>query len=184
MKNNITKVHSTGFNQALELLSIDKNTKNRRRKKKKTKNHKKIESSDVTLFYSDKHTILSCLSTVPTLITCTNHLLSSHSKAAILVKSHSISRKARNKLIKQVNGNGKKTFCVSHWNLGSKNWVKKRNQIQALVDQKQPDFLFISEANLDELTPNHESLIQGYSITLPKTVKINQTARLVLAIQG
>ena len=95
-------------------------------------------------------------------------------------KSHFISNKTRNKLIKQMNGNGKNAISVSHWNLGSKKWTNKRNQIQALVDQNQADIIFISEANLDELTPVYESLIQGYNITLPKTVSKNGTARLVM----
>ena len=93
---------------------------------------------------------------------------------------HSISNKRRNNLIKQSNGNGKNTLTICHWNLGSKLWKNKRNQIQALVDQDNPDVLFISEANLDESTTPHESLIQGYNITLPKTVTRNGTARLVL----
>ena len=94
--------------------------------------------------------------------------------------THSISRKQRNKIIKQKNGNGKKSLSICHWNLGSKKWKNKRNQIQALVDSNNCDLIFISEANLDELTPAHESLITGYEITLPKTVIRNGTARLVL----
>ena len=43
-----------------------------------------------------------------------------------------------------------------------------------------PDLIFISEANLDELTPLYDSLITGYTITMPKTVTRNGTARLVL----
>ena len=93
---------------------------------------------------------------------------------------HSISNKERNSLIKQTNGNGKNTLSISHWNLGSKLWKNKRNLIQALVDQANPDILFISEANLDNVTPPHESLISGYNITRPKTVTRNGTARLIL----
>ena len=93
---------------------------------------------------------------------------------------HSLSRKLRNKLIKQINGNGKNSLLISHWNLGAKKWCNKRNQIQALVDTDNPDVLFISEANLDELTPSHEKFITGYEITLPKTVTRNGTARLIL----
>ena len=93
---------------------------------------------------------------------------------------HSLSRKMRNKAVKQVNGNGKNSLLISHWNLGSKKWINKINQIQALVDTDNPDVLFISEANLDESTPLHETIIEGYEITLPKTVVRNGTARLVL----
>ena len=82
--------------------------------------------------------------------------------------------------MKQINGNGKSALAICHWNLGSRKWRNKRNNIQALIDQEAPDILFISEANLDESTPSHESLIIGYNITLPKTVTRNKTARLVL----
>ena len=82
--------------------------------------------------------------------------------------------------MKQINGNGKNTLSICHWNLGSKMWRNKLNQIQALVDQDSPDIIFISEANLEEETPPHESLIIGYNITMPKTVTRNKTARLVL----
>ena len=94
--------------------------------------------------------------------------------------THSISRKKRNKIIKQKNGNGKNSLSICHWNLGSKKWKNKRNQIQALVDSNNCDLIFISEANLDKSTPTYESLITGYKITLPKTVIRNGTARLVL----
>ena len=91
-----------------------------------------------------------------------------------------LSNKEMNKLIKQQHGNGKNSLIICHWNLGSKKWKNKLNQIQALVDQNNADLIFISEANLDEMTPLHESIISGYNITLPKTVVRNGTARLVL----
>ena len=48
--------------------------------------------------------------------------------------------------MKQYNGNGKNSISVSHWNLGSKKWSNKRNNIQVLADQNQADIIFISEA--------------------------------------
>ena len=112
-------------------------------------------------------------------VTTVSHL-SQASTVQQVTHSHSISRKRRNKLIKQKNGNGKNSLVISHWNLGSKKWSNKQNQIQALVDQCKPDLLFISEANLDEMTPLHESLISGYNITKPKTITRNGTSRLIL----
>ena len=103
-----------------------------------------------------------------------------HHSTILTSQAHCSSRKMRNKQIKQVNGNGKNSLQISHWNLGSKKWTNKRNQIQAYVDTVNPDVMFISEANLDEMTPLHESLITGFDITLPKTVQINGTARLVM----
>ena len=70
------------------------------------------------------------------------------------------------------------SFLIGIWD--RKKWQNKKNQIQALVDSDNPDVMFISEANLDELTPPHEKLIAGYNITLPNTVTRNGTARLVL----
>ena len=96
------------------------------------------------------------------------------------IKQFSISRKCRNNKIKQLNGNGKKMINICYWNLGSKNWTKKRNQIQALADQFNPDILVISEANLNPETPLYESQIQGYQITFPKSTSINMTARIIM----
>ena len=58
--------------------------------------------------------------------------------------------------------------------------MNKRHQIQLLVDQSSPDLLYISEANLDELTPVYECIIEGYTIIKPKTITRNNTSRLVL----
>ena len=151
-----------------------------KKKKKKMKNTKIKYLSNVTLVEEVKCTKLFSQST--------NLFASSHSHlfrgtalhSTLVSDFHSISNKRRNNLIKQMNGNGKNSLSICHWNLGSKKWRNKRNQIQALADQDNPDVIFISEANLDDLTPPHESLISGYNITLPKTVTRNGTARLVL----
>ena len=115
-----------------------------------------------------------------TAVTAVTAVIASPVTCSTVSISHSISNKRRNNLIKQSNGNGKSSLSICHWNLGSKKWKNKRNQIQALVDQDNPDVMFISEANLDDLTLPHESLISGYNITLPKTVTRNGTAQIVL----
>ena len=108
----------------------------------------------------------SCGHRLKVILTTLNHTLSHNLHTPISISSsHSISNKMRNKLIKQTNGNGKSTLAISHWNLGSKLWKNKRNQIQALVEQTNPDILFISEANLDDQTPTHESMIAGYTLS-------------------
>ena len=94
--------------------------------------------------------------------------------------SHCSSNKIRNNKIKQSNGNGKHSIIVAHWNLGSKAWKKKVNTIQDIVDRKKPDLLFISEANLYENTPNHESEITGYTIHKPKTALVFKMSRIIL----
>ena len=99
-------------------------------------------------------------------------------------KIHSLSNKRRNKMIKMMNGNGKKSLNVAHWNLGAKLWQNKINAIQALVDTKSYDVLFISEANLHENIPTHETLIQGYKIIKPLIVKVHNFSRLVALVKN
>ena len=100
-----------------------------------------------------------------------------------VTKQYYLSSKERNKLIKQTNGNGKKSISIAHWNLGSKLWKNKRNQTQLPVDSTNPDLLYISEANLDEMTTTFESNIIGYNIIKPKSLSINKTSRLVLLVK-
>ena len=91
-------------------------------------------------------------------------------KQFLMAKSWHISSKYRNRLQKLKNGNGRKSILVSHWNLGSRQWKKKVNAIQALVDTKKPDLIFISEANMYKVTQECETLISGYQIIKPLTV--------------
>ena len=82
-----------------------------------------------------------------------------------------LSNKSINKKIKIKNGNIKSTLKLSHWNLGSRHWVNKTNEIQHFVDTKKPDILIISEANIFLEDPDHQTLIPGY--TLIKSAAIN-----------
>ena len=66
------------------------------------------------------------------------HFYNTMSKCTIAGYSHFISSKLRNKSIKQVNGNGKNSLLVSHWNLGSKKWCNKRNQILCVPYKRHP----------------------------------------------
>ena len=81
---------------------------------------------------------------------------------------------------KAYNGNIGKCVNIMHWNLGSRFWEKKREDIQHLVDQHKPDYLFISEANLFHDTPEHQREIEGYSMTLAKTMTSLKFSRIVL----
>ena len=78
---------------------------------------------------------------------------------------------------------GISTYSIAHWNLGSKLWTNKINQIQLLVDTNKPDLLYISEANLDELIPDYENKIHGYIIYKPKTVSVNEVVRLIFLVR-
>ena len=88
-----------------------------------------------------------------------------------------------NKLMKKKNGNGRKAVTVAHWNLGSTQWKRKFNLIQAEVDLHKPDLLYISEANLYEMTPELETRITGYQIIKPFTVEVHTLSRLVLLVR-
>ena len=85
--------------------------------------------------------------------------------------------------MKIANGNGRKAVTVAHWNLGSTQWKRKVNTIQAEVDLHKPDLIYISEANMYESTPEYETRIVGYKIYKPATVSIHSLARLVLLVR-
>ena len=50
--------------------------------------------------------------------------------------------------MKITNGNRRNALDILHWNLGSTHWIRKTHHVQQLVDEKSPDILIISEANL------------------------------------
>ena len=88
--------------------------------------------------------------------------------------------KVRNKNMKMYNGNRRSNISVMHWNLGPRNWNNKREDIQLLVDQQKPDFLYVSEANLYNHIPEHERDIEGYSLICAKTTSRLGYSRIVL----
>ena len=95
-----------------------------------------------------------------------------------------LSRKMRNKKIKSENGNGiNSVLKITHWNLGAKFWLRKRIDIEALILEKDPDILFISEANLMEETPDEQRHIRGYKMVLSNTMEMRKYARIVLLIK-
>ena len=57
------------------------------------------------------------------------------------------------------------------------------NLIQAMVDSKRPELIFISEANLYEVTPDYETLIDGYKIIKPLSVDLHGLSRIVLLVK-
>ena len=96
--------------------------------------------------------------------------------------------KIRNRSVKMENGNGNKdkmSVRIIHWNLGSRQWQRKTEDILCLAQELKPDLLFISEANLLEAVPTHETIIEGYTIEKPKTCKNRDLmySRLVLLVK-
>ena len=96
----------------------------------------------------------------------------------------SMDRIKLNKLMKIKNGNrnteNRKQLVVGHWNMGSKLWSNKIEEIEALTQQHNLDILIISEANLLNDTAEHDRNIEGYQILLPLTIKEHKVARLVV----
>ena len=88
--------------------------------------------------------------------------------------------KILNKMIKSYKGNRKSCVSLMHWNLGSCYWDKKKDDVQHLADQFSPDYLFISEANLFQDTPESQTNIEGYNLVKVKTMSRLKFSRMVL----
>ena len=88
-------------------------------------------------------------------------------------------------MVMAYNGNGqlRHSISVEYWNEGNKPWRRKTDIIEALVLEKRPDLLFITEANLMLKTPEHERTIPGYEIILPQTMNKLKYARIILLVR-
>ena len=94
-----------------------------------------------------------------------------------------LSRKLRNSKVKAYNGNRqiRSTVKIAHWNAGNSNWENKRLEIEALVIEKTPDILFVSEANMWKNLPDHMMEINGYQLHFPQAMMLkHEYARIVL----
>ena len=94
-----------------------------------------------------------------------------------------LARKMRNKKVKATNGNISKTLNIIHWNLGSRYWGNKTEEIQILVDEMKPDLVFISEANLFSGLSEHERIILGYKLVITRSMEYMGYSRLVLLVR-
>ena len=72
------------------------------------------------------------------------------------------SHKVRNKVIKTITGNGRNALNISHWNMGSRQWPKKKLEIRHFLEERKPDIYIITEANLLEGTTIPDRWIEGY----------------------
>ena len=95
----------------------------------------------------------------------------------------SISRKKRNKTVKCGNGNGPKSIKIAQWNLGSRMWQNKVDEIQLFVDEQQPDLAFITEYNLWEGVSDHLIGIDGYELLKPLTNSRLGYSRIIALIK-
>ena len=92
------------------------------------------------------------------------------------------SNKLRNRAVKMRNGNriNRNMLKISHWNMGNAMWQNKRTELDALILDKHPDLLYISEANLMDNIPDHERYVEGYRLYLPLTMTKHKCAMIVL----
>ena len=95
------------------------------------------------------------------------------------------SNKLMNSEIRAKNGNreSRSIIKIAHWNMGNSLWQNKRTDIDALVLQKSPDVLYISEANLMDTLPESERYIMGYSMHLPSTMGKHKCSRIVCLVK-
>ena len=56
--------------------------------------------------------------------------------------------------------------------------------MEALILEKSPDVLFVTEANLLDTTPDHDRYIVGYEMHLPATMTKHHYSRIVLLVKN
>ena len=93
------------------------------------------------------------------------------------------SNKLRNKEVKIRNGNIMKSVKVIHWNLGSKYWDNKKEEIQCIVDEMKPDIIYISEANIFSGLLPELRIIEGYNLVVSRFMDTTGYSRLALLIR-
>ena len=91
--------------------------------------------------------------------------------------------KKMNKLQKIRNGNRVEQLKIIHWNLGSKLWCNKLEDIELLLSEFKPDLCYISEANLWNGLDHHEREILGHEIIYPNTMERLGHARIILLVR-
>ena len=96
-----------------------------------------------------------------------------------------MSNKKRNKLAHMKNGNrsGGNIIKISHWNIGSRKWQRKIPDIEAFIQEKNPDIFIITEANLWHDISDEERNIGGYELVLPKTMDSWGHARIAMLVK-
>ena len=96
-----------------------------------------------------------------------------------------MSGKLGNKTVKMEHGNGsqRQNISVIHWNMGSRFWTRKKEEVEAVLLQYSPDIFIISESNLLESINDYERAVPGYKILLPKTVEVQDVSRIVMLVR-
>ena len=93
--------------------------------------------------------------------------------------------KIRNRNVKMRNDNGtmRQHVSVVHWNMGAKHWCRKTHDIEAAILQFNPDIFIITEANMKLTLTDTERKINGYYMILPRTVEVQNHARIVMLVK-
>ena len=104
----------------------------------------------------------------------------------IKFKKFHVGKKNINTLIKMYNGNGvlSRSISIVHWNMGLQHWKRKQEDVEALVLQKKPDLLFVTEANIIHDTPDYQRQIPGYYLILPLIMEMQKYARIALLVRN
>ena len=95
------------------------------------------------------------------------------------------SNRDRNRMWKMKNGNGKmrQNLTVIHWNMGGKLWENKLLEIEMVKMEFDPDIQIVSEANMKLSLTEMERQVPGYYMILPKTIELQNHARLVMLVR-
>ena len=95
----------------------------------------------------------------------------------------SLSNKLRNKSIKSSNGNGRNTVNVTHWNMGSRFWIRKKHDIQLMLQDYNPDIAIITKANIFSWYTDYELHIPNYTLILHKTMRRIGNCRIAVLVK-
>ena len=95
-----------------------------------------------------------------------------------------LTMKNRNKQVKITNGNGKNTITAVHWNMGSRFWRRKKEDIDNFINDYPADIISISEANIFNDVLDHEKQIQGYETIEPITMQTLGYCRLIVLVKS
>ena len=100
-------------------------------------------------------------------------------------KSWLISSNLRNRNKKAENGNSelRQHMNIIHWNMGAKQWVKKKEEIEAVILKFLPDIFVITEANMKMGLQDYEKQIAGYSMILPQSAEEHGLARIIMLVR-
>ena len=94
------------------------------------------------------------------------------------------SHRKNNKKTKIENGNGRRNALkIVQWNLGSKRWENKLEDIKQLIEDFNPDIVSISEANLHCEVEDYKTVIPGYTAVLPNTMLVMGYCRIVMLVR-